>query len=205
MLSKWLTEILVLLAVGLGIAWGYLWLHEHDIYLFRSFWKRVRKMSIIGLCAAALWAVPFVQLGGTKGGGDGGGTNNVQNVANVEMLPMANFNTQLGTGNIGTGNISTMATLITSTNTTRTITGDDFRRGFVMTRIGTDEAFDFAAPSNAVVCADWRAFGAATDWIYVALTNWAFQVATNDVDRLRIYAFGKIEPQTVCASTPSAR
>ncbi len=195
MLSKWLTEILVLLAVGLGVACVCLWLHEHDIYLFRSFWKRVRKMSIIGLCAAVLWAVPFVQLGGTKGGGDGGGTNNVQNVANVEMLPMANFNTQLGTGNIGTGNISTMATLITSTNTTRTITGDDFRRGFVMTRIGTDEAFDFAAPSNAVVCADWRAFGAATDWIYVALTNWAFQVATNDVDRMRIYAFGKIEPQ----------
>ena len=54
----------------------------------------------------------------------------------------------------------------TSTNTLRTITADDFRRGFVMTRIGTDEAFDFAAPSNAVVCADWRAFGAATDWIY---------------------------------------
>ena len=106
MLSKWLTEILVLLAVGLGVACVCIWLHEHDIYLFRSFWKRVRKMSIIGLCAAALWAVPFVQLGGTKGGGDGGGSNNVQNVANVEMLPMANSNIQLGNGNIGTGTIS---------------------------------------------------------------------------------------------------
>ena len=83
---------------------------------------------------------------------------------------------------------------ITSTNTTRTLTGDDFRRGFVMSRVGTDEQFDFAAPSNAVVCADWRAFGAATDWIYVAFTNWAFQVSTNDVGRLRVYAFGKIEP-----------
>ncbi len=83
----------------------------------------------------------------------------------------------------------------TSTNTTRTLEAADFERGFVMSRVGTDEAFDFSAPSNAVVCADWRAFGAATDWIYVALTNWAFQVATNDVDRLRIYAFGKIEPQ----------
>ena len=75
-------------------------------------------------------------------------------------------NAQLGNGNIETGNNITMATLITSTNTTRTITGDDFRRGFVMSRVGTDEAFDFSAPSNAVVCADWRAFGAATDWIY---------------------------------------
>ena len=118
MLSKWLTEILVLLAVGLGVACVCIWLHEHDIYLFRSFWKRVRKMSIIGLCAAALWAVPFVQLGGTKGGGDGGGSNNVQNVANVEMLPMANSNIQLGNGNIGTGNNFTMAPRARSRATT---------------------------------------------------------------------------------------
>ena len=34
------------------------------------------------------------------------------NVANVKMLPKANSNDQLGTGNIGTGNNSTLATLI---------------------------------------------------------------------------------------------
>lgn len=34
------------------------------------------------------------------------------NVANVKMLPLANSNDQLGTGNIGTGNNSTLATLI---------------------------------------------------------------------------------------------
>ena len=82
----------------------------------------------------------------------------------------------------------------TSTNTTRTLTVEDFERGFVMARVGTDEAFDFAAPSNATVCADWRAFGAATDWVYMTLTNWAFRVATNDVSRLRIYSFGRIDP-----------
>ena len=191
MLSKWLTEILVLLAVGLGVACICLWLHEHGICPLKAIKKVMRKMSFIGICVLALWAVPLIQYGSTKDGG----TNNVQNVANMEMLPMTSSNTQLGNGNIGTGNNIAMATLITSTNTTRTITGDDFRRGFVMSRVGTGEAFDFAAPSNAVVCADWRAFGAATDWIYVALTNWAFQVATNDVDRLRIYSFGKIEPQ----------
>lgn len=37
-------------------------------------------------------------------------------------------------------------TPITSTNTTRTLDGDDFRRGFVLTCVGTDEAFTFAAP-----------------------------------------------------------
>ena len=191
MLSKLLTEILVLLALGLGVACVCLWLHENDICPLKAIKKVMRKMSFIGICVLALWAVPLIQYGSTKGGG----TNNVQNVANVEMLPMANSNIQLGNGNIGTGNTSTMATLITSTNTMRTITGDDFRRGFVLSRVGTDEAFDFSAPTGATVCSDWRAFGAATDWIYVAFTNWAFRVATNDVDRLRIYAFGKIEPR----------
>ena len=33
------------------------------------------------------------------------------NVANVKMLPMANVNSQLETGNIGTGNTSTLATI----------------------------------------------------------------------------------------------
>ena len=83
---------------------------------------------------------------------------------------------------------------ITSTNTTRTIEASDFERGFLLTRIGTDEEFDFTPPSNATIVSDWRAFGAANDWIYVAFTNWTFKVATNDVSRLRIYSFGKIEP-----------
>ncbi|MBR2941100.1 MAG: hypothetical protein IKC14_07330, partial [Kiritimatiellae bacterium] len=85
-------------------------------------------------------------------------------------------------------------TPITSTNTTRTLTGDDFRRGFVMTSIGTGEDFDFSAPPDAAVCEDWRAFGSATDWMYIALSNWVFQVGTNEVSRLRVYSFGKIDP-----------
>lgn len=79
-------------------------------------------------------------------------------------------------------------------NTTRMLTGEDFRRGFVMTQIETGEGHDFSAPPAATIVSDWQAFGAATDWIYVALPNWAFSVATNDVERLRVYSFGKIEP-----------
>ena len=154
--------------------------------------------------------------GGGNGGGNGGGTNSVQNVANVGVLPITSTNAQLEgsvqleNGNIGTGNNSTMATLngdpssvtdewsdftpITSTNTTRALEGDDFRRGFVLARVGTGEAFTFAAPSGANVCADWRAFGAAEDWIYLAFEDWAFRLGTNEVDRLRVFSFGKVDP-----------
>ena len=216
LLRLWTVFLISLLGV-LAIIWLVALMHEKDIRPVRkfvSFFKNKTKVGrvVFGVLFLVCWLIASTKSGNGDGGGDGGGTNNVQmvvgpggglgNVANVEALPITSTNaqlegnTQLGNGNIGTGNISTLATLvITSTNTERTITGDDFRRGFVMSRVGTDEAFDFSAPAGATVCADWRAFGAATDWIYVALTNWAFQVATNDVDRLRIYAFGKIELQ----------
>lgn len=54
---------------------------------FKSLWKHVRKMSFVGLCALALWGVPFIQYGSTKTGG----TNGVQNVANMGLLPMSNW------------------------------------------------------------------------------------------------------------------
>ncbi|MBP5542629.1 MAG: RHS repeat protein, partial [Kiritimatiellae bacterium] len=46
-------------------------------------------------------------------------------------------------------------------------TAEDFERGFVLVRSGTNENFSFDAPSNAVPCADWLAFGAAEDWVYL--------------------------------------
>ena len=182
MISRLCTEALVALAAGFGIAWVCIWLHEHGIRPADAIRKHARDMSIVGLCALALWSAPLIQYGSSK---TDGGTNNVQNVANVEMLPMANTNSQWSVdpkignwqhwnwqqfhignilqGNIGTGNNSTLATLITSTNTSRTLEAEDFERGFVMSRVGTGEAFDFSAPAGATVCSDWRAFGAATE------------------------------------------
>ena len=51
--------------------------------------------------------------------------------------------------------------------TTTTLTATDFERGFVLTHIGTNEVFDFSAPTNAVICDDWLQFGAAEDWVYL--------------------------------------
>ena len=207
MLSKIWTETLVILAIGTGIAWLCLWLHEHEVCPIKSLRKVMRKMSFVGLCALALWAAPFIQYGSTKGGN--GGTNNVPQMvmppAGLSQMTLPDGTVQqqagLGTQHTGLQPLNSGATsdlseidVITSTNTLRTITAADFERGFVQTSIGTDEAHNFCPPPNATIVSDWWAFGAATDWIYVALTNWAFHVATNDVERLRIYAFGKIEP-----------
>ena len=43
-----------------------------------------------------------------------------ENVANVEMLPVSNSNSQLVTGNTGIGNISTLATLTPTYSSTLT-------------------------------------------------------------------------------------
>ena len=75
MLLKIWTETLVILAIGTGIAWLCLWLHEHDVCPIKSLRKVMRRMSFVGLCALTLWAAPFIQYGSTKGGN--GGTHNV--------------------------------------------------------------------------------------------------------------------------------
>ena len=82
---------------------------------------------------------------------------------------------------------------------TQMLKAEDFSRGFVLTRVGTNEVNDFSPPEGVSECADWRAFGAAEDWIYIAFTNWAFRIATNDVEHLRVFSFGKIEPLTLDA------
>ncbi len=186
MISKIFTEVLVVLAVGLGIAGVCLWFHEHGVCPVGSLKKNMRNLSIVGICALALWAMPFIQYGSTKGGNGG--------MTNVQMVVGPGAGTLTLVGDPPVVDEWENFTPVTSTNTTRTLTGDDFRRGFVLVCVGTNETHDFSAPSNAVVCADWRAFGAAEDWIYLAFEDWAFRLGTNEVDRLRVFSYGKIDP-----------
>ena len=225
MLSRLWIAFLVSLSGVLTIAWLVALMHEKDIRPVRKFVSFFKKQSkagrvVFGIMFLAFWLIASVKPGNGEGGGNGGGgdggTNNVQMVVGpgnglqpLDSPGSVTNNQQQGFqggilppqgGMVGdpapVTDQWTDFTPITSANTTRTITGDDFRRGFVMSRVGTDEAFDFSAPAGATVCSDWRAFGAATDWIYVALTNWAFLVATNDVDRLRIHSDGWLETGT---------
>ena len=74
------------------------------------------------------------------------------------------------------------------------LTQDDFAHGFVCTHVGTGETFDFAPPEQASSVSDWLAFGAAEDWVYLAFEDWAILLGTNEVDRLRVFSHGRIEP-----------
>ena len=188
-----------------------------------TFFKKQTKTGrfLLGLAFIAMWIYASVKTGNGDGGsGDGGeSTNNVPrmvagSVANGEVFAGATTNSgvaatasgasELANGEIGTRVIATLTSAsvplknerlrTTPTNTVRTITADDFERGFVQTHIGANEQFDFSPPSDAIIVPDWLSFGAATDWVYVAFTNWAFQAGTNDVSQMRFYSSGKIEP-----------
>ena len=204
--------------VALAVAVAY----EKDFHPLRDFAARFRRLPfgkrlavIVFVCA--MWAYASTKPGdggGNGGGGDGGGgTNNVPQMVpgpgNLDPMSLpggglqglqgqAHLNPELHPVNQPVGGGATFNLVgfepITSTNTTRTLEAADFERGFVMTRIGTDEEFDFTPLPNTTIVSDWRSFGAATDWVYVAQTNWMFTVGTNEVERLRVYSFGKVAP-----------
>jgi len=199
-------------------------MHEKNIRPVQdlvTFFKKQTKTGriILGTFFIAMWVYASVKPGdgGGNGGGNGGGdggTNNIQMVIGpggglqplvspgaVTNNPQQGFQGGIQPPQGGLlGDPAPVTdqwtdfTPITSTNTTRTLDGDDFRRGFVLTRVGTDEAFTFVAPAGANVCADWRAFGAASDWIYLAFEDWAFRLGTNEVGRLRVFSFGMVDP-----------
>ena len=167
MLNLFIFEItlLVLCAVLIAVLLAIMW--------WRIAGERVKALIAGWLALPLLWKIvlpvvfgAFVLHGSVKSN---------ENVANV--VSVANPNFQLSTGNIGidnwqhshNGNIqqenSTLQLQLQLTTTT-TLTNTDFERGFVLTRIGTNEVFDFSAPSNAVVCADWLKFGATEDWVF---------------------------------------
>ena len=197
MLTKIWTTAIVLSAAASLVAWVCVAAHARGIRPFRAIARFTQKLSLAGVVVFGLMAAPLYRAGSTK---VGGGTNNVPPNLNLPLPQMqggVSFQTGFTglTGFVGEGNpVNPVQDPITSTNTTRTLAAEDFARGFVMARVGTGEEIDFAPPSNATIISDWRSFGAAKDWIYVAMTNWMFKVGTNNVECLRVYSFGKIVP-----------
>ena len=139
-MMKVVTALLVFGAAASVVAWAIALCHENRVCPFTAAARFVRSLPWGGRLAvvplfAALIVYGSVKNSGERGIGngergvesgglgelggnhgiDGMGTNissnHVENVADVEVLPVANANTQLGNGNIGTGNTIIMATL----------------------------------------------------------------------------------------------
>ena len=190
MLTKiWTTSLLLGLAASLvALAFACMRVKTWGRFSRQPWGRRIAIAAFV----VGMWVYASVKPGDGGSGGDGGGvvgTNDIQTVVGpVGGLQQMDLSGEAGsltglTGLTGLNHAGTngnpvnpVQDVITSTNTTRTLAAEDFVRGFVMTRVGTNEKVDFSAPSNAVVCADWHSFGAAEDWIYVAMTNWMFKV-----------------------------
>lgn len=146
MVFSLLTKVCIVLATSTGIAGLCLLLHECGICPIKTLKKLARKLSLFGLCVFSLLAAPLIRKGSAKVGT--GGTNNApQNLIRPPNTSDA----------------------VLPCPAPRALTPEDYERGFVMYRVGTNETFHFSASPDAAICSDWQAFGAATDWIYTSV------------------------------------
>ena len=83
------------------------------------------------------------------------------------------------------------------------LTQEDFARGFVLTRIGTNELHNFTSPSGASICDDWKAFGAAEDWVYLEGSGVSSQGLGRE--RLRVHSDGWVTVLSPTSSVFAAR
>ena len=71
------------------------------------------------------------------------------------------------------------------------LTAADYEAGFALAEARYNEAHDFSPPEGAVICDDWRAFGAAYDWFKADFGEFAFPFGTNVISSLMVYSFGE--------------
>ena len=83
------------------------------------------------------------------------------------------------------------------------LTQEDFARGFVLTRIGTNEVHDFTSPSGASICEDWKSFGAAEDWVYLEGSGVSSQGLGRE--RVRVHSDGWVTVLSPTSTVFAAR
>ena len=179
MRAEAVTSLLLLLAGVSTLAWLAALLHERGVHPLRDLGSLLKGQPMPGRLLLAAFAAATWLFAGAK----------------PSPRPDTSLQTRAGTdggADAGTEPDSAAPTG-SSTNATRTLTAEDFARGFVLTRVGTGEAFDFAAPPGATVCAGWEARGAATDWTYLSFSNRAFRVGADAVSRFRVFSYGKVD------------
>ena len=212
MISRPWTAFLFSLACASTIAWLVALLHEKNVRPVQdlvAFFKKQSKAGrvILGAAALSLWAFASTKQGTSEVGEvEGSATLDMENEENrrhgdreewvstnqhesAQISIRDNscqFVDKAPTGGEETPRLpSSNNSVFSDSNSTP---------GYLLTHVGTNEVFSFDPPDGAIVCADWRAFGAAEDWICLAFPDWAFRFDANEVDTLRVHSDGWGEP-----------
>ena len=137
----------------------------------RSCQARARALSRGQKALVGIVLVLVTLWGGSK---DGAWTNNAARVANRMTVQRTARSEHAA---------SSQATILTEgesfTASTNAVAGEvpalttnDFERGFVLARVGTNEVFDFAPPEGATVCEKWQRRGGSSDCFRLDVPDW---------------------------------
>ena len=74
------------------------------------------------------------------------------------------------------------------------LTTNDIARGFALTRVGTNEVFDFSAPEGANYATNWMLHGGATARMRLRFDDWTFPFGDGCLTNLTAFMFGVIAP-----------
>ena len=74
------------------------------------------------------------------------------------------------------------------------LTSNDLARGFALTRVGTNEVFDFSAPEGANFATNWMLHGGATARTRLRFDDWTFPFGDGCLTNLTAFMFGVIAP-----------
>ena len=181
MITEAWTLILVSGLVASAIAWLAALMRESGIRPVRGFAAFLKAQPkagriLIGAAFASAWIVAGAKPGGTRSG-DGARHGDVKprGECSGDGAPAVAEGTAATGSRDGGGAVATADA------------------GLALVRMGTGEAFDLSPPSNATVCADWLAFGAAEDWTYLSFSNWSVRVGDASSSRLRVHSCGWAE------------
>ncbi len=218
------TNICLVLALSLFAAWGGAILFIRGRAWWQQACAFLQRQPVWARCFLVFFVLCLWLYGSVKSGCDGndsgdetgetnalpagvqspmgfGGTNGMFGVLSfpsAEDVSTFNLTTAFTNETPATTNVianeAKQSTLLTSHSTLST---NDFIRGFVLTRIGQNETFDFSIsnPSNTVVHEPWLIRGAATDsFILKPGTDWQFPLTTNHFSRFRVESSGVLYP-----------
>ena len=104
-----------------------------------------------------------------------------------------------GTGNREQGTSAVAEASFLSVNPCESVksvalTSNDLARGLALTRVGTNEVFDFSAPEGANYATNWMLHGGATARTRLRFDDWTFPFGDGCLTNLTAFMFGVIAP-----------